>query len=284
MPGQSDPRLSLPTGGAGTRLQVSAGVVALRKTAEPDGVQVSQALHGEIVALHHEEGEFGLVQSEQDHYTGWALMATLSAPVIQPTHRVKVARAHLYAEPSVKAAPYFLISLGARVTLTGEQDGRFVRCARKGWIIADHLAPLSELETDPAGVAERFLGTPYLWGGRESLGIDCSGLMQQAFDACGVQMPRDSDMQAGWMGEDLPNWAEAGALQRGDLVFWKGHVGIMLDDKTLLHSNGHHMATAAEPLSQAIERIAPLYGEPTGARRVDVARLAGKKPDWIIPG
>lgn len=278
----TDPRLNLPAGGESLLMQVTAGVTALRKTPEPDGEMVSQALHGEAVIVHHEEGEFGLVQNQSDSYVGWALMEALSAPVLEPTHRVKVPRLHVYSEPSIRAAPHFVIGIGARLVSSGQREGRYLKCERAGWVREDLLCPIDHLETDPAGVAERFLTTPYLWGGRDCLGLDCSGLVQVAFEACGIACPRDSDMQFDWFGDPINDWGDIGALKRNDLVFWAGHVGIMLDNETLLHANANHMTTAKEPLEQAIERIAKLYGEPTGARRFNLAKSVNVKPDWLI--
>ncbi len=278
----NDPRLVAPEGGSGLRMQVSAGVASLRKTPTPDGTQVSQALHGETVILHQEEGEFGLVQCEADGYVGWALMEALSAPVSTPTHRVIVGRLHTYAEPKITSAPNFVIGIGARLTATGNRDGRYLEFERAGWI-ADHLvAPIDTVEADPVTVAERTLGTPYLWGGRDCLGLDCSGLIQIAFDACGVACPRDSDMQMAWFGNPIDDWQAPNALQRGDLIFWKGHVGFLADADTLLHANGTFMTTMTEPLAPAIDRIANEYGEPLQARRVNVSALRGVMPDWLI--
>ena len=140
---------------------------------------------------------------------------------------------------------------------------------------------LDQLHTDPAAVAAQFIGTPYLWGGRTAQGLDCSALVQLAFGACGVLCPRDSDMQQAWFGERIDAWQTPGALQRGDLIFWKGHVGLMADSETLLHANGTFMTTMTEPLLPAIERIANEYGEPLEARRVDVSRLRGVQPAWL---
>lgn len=277
----SDSRLTLPAGGEHLPMQVTAGVTALRKTPEPDAEMVSQALHGEIVILHHEEGEFGLVQNQSDNYVGWALMAALSAPVLAPTHRIIVPRLHVYSEPSIRAAPHFVIGTGARLVSSGQRDGKYLKCERAGWVREDLLAPIDQVETDPASVAERFVTTPYLWGGRDCLGLDCSGLVQIAFDASGIACPRDSDMQFKWFGTPIENWRDTGALRRNDIVFWKGHVGIMLDSETLLHANANDMATAFEPLSGAIARIAKIYGEPTGARRINLARSVDVKPDWL---
>lgn len=263
-------------------MQVNAGIASLRKAPAPDAEQGSQVLHGEEVILHHEEGEFGLVQSRHDRYTGWALMAALSAPVLKPTHRVQALRAYVYPEPSIKSSPHFPVSLGALVASEGLEKGRFVKCSRSGWLIADQLAPIGRVEKDPAAIALKYLHTPYLWGARESLGIDCSGLVQQSFGACGVRVPRDSDMQAAWLGAPIDDWTEAGALRRNDLVFWQGHVGIMLNSTHLIHANGYHMAVAAEPLSDAVDRIAPLYGQPVQARRLQFGPKADREgPDWL---
>ena len=279
---KTDARLNLPAGGELTHMQVSAAIVAMRKTPEQHAELVSQALHGEIVTLHHEEGEFGLIQNHTDGYVGWALMEALSAPTLAPTHRLKSLRAYAFPDPTIKAPPFFPISLGAHLVSKDIREGRFLNVERIGWVVEDQLARIDTFEPDPASVAQQYLHTPYLWGGRESLGIDCSGLMQQAFGACGVVLPRDSDMQTAWCGDDISDWQVPGALQRNDLVFWKGHVGIMLDSETLLHANAHHMATAIEPLHQSIDRIAKQYGEPLGARRIDISAMQGQSPDWLI--
>ena len=149
--------------------------------------------------------------------------------------------------------------MNALLTAQG-REGRFVQTAG-GWFVAEHLAPAGEVEQDYVAVAERFLGTPYLWGGRESLGLDCSGLVQQAFYACGRTCPRDSDQQA-TLGEP------AETLQRGDLVFWRGHVAVMTSTTDIIHANGFHMAVVAELLAEVMARIsASGGGEPTAFRR-----------------
>jgi len=274
----NDVRLTRPEG-AGIGFQVTAGVAAVRETAEPDGRMVTHALHGEMLDVFLEEGEFGLCQLRRDRYVGWVNMDALAAPVLAPTHKVRALRTYCFSEPGLKSAPRFMLCLGARVVATGRQVGAWIQCDRAGWLYQHHLASLTACETDPAGVAERYLETPYLWGGRESLGLDCSGLTQQAFEACGVQLPRDSDMQAAWAGAPVTDWQAPGALQRGDLVFWNGHAGILTAPDTLLHANAYHLAVAREPLSAAIERIRMVEGEVTGVRRVSLAKAA--TPDWL---
>ncbi len=241
----------------------------------------TQALHGEAVDVFSEEGEFGLCQLVRDRYTGWVLMEALSAPVLPVTHKVVALRTYCQSEPDLKAAARFMLCLGARLVMTGRRDGNWAECERAGWVHTRHIAPIDQLEDDPVDVAERYLHTPYLWGGRESLGLDCSGLIQQAFEASGVGLPRDSDMQAAWAGDAIENWQAPGALRRGDLVFWVGHSGLMTGPGTLLHANAWHMAVAAEPLTSAIERIAPLYGRPVSARRIDLSRARRETPAWL---
>jgi len=262
-----------------TLMQVTAGVTALRTKPEDDAGMTSQALHGEHVWLHREENDFGFIQCKRDRYTGWALLEALSAPALAPTHRVSALRTYAYSAPDLKSPPHYLMTLGAHV-VSENKDGSFIQTRGGGWVTSKHLVPLDDIEDDAAAVAERFVGTPYLWGGRESLGLDCSGLTLSAYGACGVLLPRDSDMQFAWVGEEIPDWQRPGALQRGDLVFWKGHVGIMMDKEMLVHSNAYHMATAKEPLIGAIERIAKHYGEPIGARRIDLNE-GRKRPFWL---
>ena len=284
MPQFNDTRLARPEGAA-TAYQVNAGATAIRETPTADGSVATFALHGETVDVFREEGEFGLVQCRRDRYVGWALMEALSAPVLAPTHKVSALRTYAFSQADLKSAPHFMLSLGARVSATGRQDGVWTHCERAGWVHQSHLAPLARFEDDPAGVALRFLEAPYLWGGRESLGLDCSGLTQQAFEACGVLLPRDSDLQYAWAGREVsqsvPVCPESVPLRRGDLVFWQGHVGILTSPGTLLHANAHHMKVAEEPLAEAIERIGKSTGPVMSVRRIDLAEDRAKPPSWL---
>lgn len=247
-----------------TPMQVSAPLASLRVAPEPDAEQEDQVLFGETFDVLFETGEFAFGQARRDRYVGYVPMEALSAPVLSPEHRVSALRTYAFAEPDIKSAIVGLYSLNALVTVQA-REGRFAKGARTGWFVEHHLAPVGAgFETDYVAVAERFLGAPYQWGGRESLGLDCSGLIQQALYACGRACPRDTDLQRGF----FPEIAQADR-RRGDLVFWKGHVAILLDPDTILHANAHHMAVAIEPLSEAIARIeATPTGAPLGYRRV----------------
>lgn len=245
-------------------MQVSAPAAPLRRHPDDDAEQESRLLFGERFDVLLEKDGYAFGQAARDGYVGWVPAEALSGPPLAPTHRVKVLRTYAFSKADIKTTPVGLYSLNALVTVE-ETDGRFARAARTGWFMAEHLAPIGAgFETDAAGVALRFLGAPYLWGGRESLGLDCSGLVQQALNACGVACPRDTDMQA-----KIGQAVDRADLARGDLVFWKGHVGMMIDAEQMVHANGHHMATVVEPLSGAIARIeAAGYGPPTAYRRL----------------
>ena len=212
---------------------------------------------------------WGWGQADRDGYVGYVALSGLTDGVIRPTHWVGTIRTYGFVAPSIRAPVAGLYSLNALMTVEAAADERFVKVARLGYVPVHHLSPIGgHLAADPAGVAERFLGAPYLWGGRDSLGLDCSGLVQQALYACGRACPRDSDQQQA-LGAPLDIGADLRGLKRSDLVFWKGHVGIMLDAQRLLHANAHHMATAIEPLAEAVARIeATGSGRPAAFRRL----------------
>ncbi len=236
---------------------------AVRGAPSVDAEQIDQLLFGELFEVLELEEGFAWGQAARDGYVGWVEAGGLSARPLEPTHRVTALRSFSYLEPSIKAPSRGPFSLNALVTAT-ETSGALTRIDGGGWMPSAHLSPIGAAFADPVEVAERFVGTPYLWGGRDSVGIDCSGLVQQAFYAAGRACPRDTDLQAA-----LGVPVEEGALARGDLVFWRGHVGLMLDDARLLHANVHHMAVAVEPLIEAVARISTNGGgQPTARRRV----------------
>jgi cell wall-associated NlpC family hydrolase len=242
---------------------VAAASAPLRKRPCSGSGWETEALHGETATVYEERDGWAWVQLGRDLYVGYLECAALGPPTT-PTHRVAALRTHGYPGASIKRPHGLALSLGSRLTIVGE-NGDFLIDGEGRHFWARHLAAADSVEPDFVAVAELFLNAPYLWGGRTSEGIDCSGLTQAALTASGVEAPRDSDMLER-LGEALP--ADA-ALKRGDLVFWKGHVGIMRDAQILLHANGYHMAVVSEPLAGARERIAASGGGAiTGLRRL----------------
>lgn len=261
---------------------VVAPSAPLRRAPRADAGLDTEALLGEAVTVYDEAEGWAFVRLALDGYVGYLPSEALSSRtdssnVGAPTHRVVALRSFLYPGPSLKLPPLAFVSFGSRVRVA-ESVRDYVRLVTGGWLHAAHLGALDARAPDYVAVAERFLGTPYLWGGRTSLGLDCSGLVQTALAASGIAVPRDADMQEAGLGALLlldPASGLPADPRRGDLVFWRGHVGILSDPETLLHANGHHMAVVAEPLAPAVQRIAAGEGGPvTSVRRPPFAASA----------
>lgn len=239
-----------------------APCAAIRRAPDAGAEQMDQLLFGETFDVLEEEGGWAFGQARRDGYVGFVEAAALGAVEAEITHWVGALRTYAFSKPDIKSAPAGLYSMNSLVAVEA-REGRFVKGAGTGWFVEAHLSPIGFGETDHAAVAERFLGAPYQWGGRESLGLDCSGLVQQALYARARACPRDSDQQ-----QALGHPIERADLQRGDLIFWRGHVAILTDARTIVHANAHHMMVAREGLNEAIARIhAAGAGEPTAFRR-----------------
>jgi len=252
---------------SGKTRQVSDGVTALRRDPRHDAVLDTELLFGETVTVFDEQEGWAWVQADTDSYVGYVSSDTLSSHVFAATHRVSALRSQIYPVADIKFPPLDLISMNSLVSVE-DTDGRFARLKDGRFAIAAHLMPIGDFAQDMVSVAEMYLGAPYLWGGRTSTALDCSALIQLAMQAVGLECPRDSDMQENTLGEALADPQDITAYKRGDLVFWSGHVGMMLDETRLLHANAHHMATVIEPVSDAITRIAENENPVTSVRRL----------------
>ncbi len=237
----------LAAGGAGK--SVSVPVLNLTTGPSPDSSPATQLLRGEPFTVYGEAPNgmsFG--QSNRDGYVGFVLSSGLGER-IDPQYRITALRSHVYSEADIKSRTlsevHFLSEMGE-----GTPGGSFIALKSGGYVPLQHVAPLTG---DFVDHARRFLGVPYLWGGKTASGLDCSALVQLSLMAAGINAPRDSDMQAAYFsGDDIP----ANEARLGDLVFWKGHVGIISGPDRLLHANAHHMAVVEEPFSVAAARIA----------------------------
>lgn len=235
----------------GVKRRVVEPVAGMRRAPSSTAALDTEALQGEIVTIYEDEGEgWAWGQLETDGYVGYLPSESLAAPGPAPTHKVRAQRTFLFPGPDIKLPPRAVLPFGARVEVR-EMRGAFA-VTPQGFLPAVHVVPLDVLEADFVAVAARFLGTPYLWGGRSAFGLDCSGLVQTALAACGIAAPRDSDQQEAALGTALPLDAP---LRRGDLLFWPGHVGIVEDEANLLHANAFAMDVAREPLPAALARI-----------------------------
>ncbi len=253
----------------GTLRRVAAPSAALRHAPRPDAALDSELLRGELFRVFDETDEgWAWGQNQTDGYVGYTASDALGPVAPEPTHRITALRTFVYPAPDMKLPARSALSFGAAVSVTGETETRGTRycllAGGEGALVAIHAAPIdAPPEPDYVAVAERFIGTAYLWGGRTSLGLDCSALVQLALMAAGRPAPRDSDMQAAYLGRALAGLAD---LRRGDLLYWPGHVAIVADATHIVHASGHHMTVVREPLRPALQRIAEKSGDPKARR------------------
>jgi cell wall-associated NlpC family hydrolase len=251
----------------GSRRRVIEPIAPLRRAPAHDAMLETQALYGEDVLVFEENEGWAWAQLLRDSYVGYLPANALGADAA-PTHRVAVLSTFVYPKPSIKAPPVMALPLDARLQVA-KSEGDFCVLAGGGFVYARHIAPLDEVEKDFVAVAERFLEAPYLWGGRTAQGLDCSALVQNALAATGHAAPRDSDMLEAALGSAVGLDGRLFGLRRGDLVFWKGHIGVMRDEATLLHASGWHMKVVAEPVVVVRDRFLEIgAGSITSIRRL----------------
>jgi cell wall-associated NlpC family hydrolase len=251
----------------GEEFEVMDGIAPVRREPFSGAALDTQALKGERVTIYDRTSEgWAWGQLHGDGYVGWLPDLALYRPGPSVTHKVTALRTFAFPGPSIKLPPVDTLPMGVRIAVMKFHEA-FAVTSEGHCIPRSHIADINAMELDFVAVAERFVGTPYLWGGRSSLGIDCSGLVQTALTASGTGCPRDSDMQESGLGRAL-SADDVQHLRRGDLIFWKGHVAIVRDADTIVHANAHHMATAIENTREAIARIAAAGSEVSSIRRL----------------
>ncbi|WP_018318794.1 C40 family peptidase [Bradyrhizobium sp. WSM2793] len=252
---------------AGEEFEVVDPVAPVREQPSSGAMLMTEALRGERVTVYDRNSEgWAWGQLNGDGYVGWLPDAALMKSSATPTHVVSALRTFAFPGPSIKLPPADTLVMGSRLAVARE-DGSFAVTRDGSYLPKAHLAPLDHREPDFVAVADRFVGTPYLWGGKSSFGIDCSGLVQVALTSAGIGCPRDSDMQLAGLGRALEPH-ERSSLLRGDLIFWKGHVAIVRDGSTMVHANAYHMATVIEPIEPAIARIRQAGSEVVAIKRL----------------
>ena len=243
----------------GEKCSVRVGRASLRVRPSDDAAQDSELLFGEGFTVYDRVHGWAWGQAAGDLYVGYLKEDALVAP-FAVQGRVSALMAPVFAAADLKTPVRDVLPLNASVPVLG-RDGDYVNIGG-GFVHQRHLA--AEGETDFVAVAQRFLGVPYVWGGKTAAGLDCSGLIQTALQAVGKAAPRDTDMMEKALGEPV----KIADTRRGDLVFWKGHMGVMLDSENLLHANAFHMQVAIEPLRGAIARIEKICGPVTAVKRL----------------
>ena len=237
----------------GKRRQICSGHVPLRRSPDPAAPLDTELLFGETVQLYDERDGWSWIQSEVDGYVGYAESRMIAEALSAPTHSVIVPATYLYPEPDLKLVPKDWLPMTALVNVCESSD-KFCNLASGGWVFSSHLAPINTPAPDHCDVARMFLSSPYLWGGKTSAGIDCSGLLQVSLARCSKAIPRDSDMQTG-AGRPVEYDGDDHVLQRGDLVFWRDHAGIWIDLQSFIHANATDMLVTIERLDDVAARI-----------------------------
>jgi cell wall-associated NlpC family hydrolase len=238
--------------------------------ADPEAAPDRQVLVGDPFEVEETRDGWVFGRGVKDGYAGCILEAA-TAPEITPTHWVSVRSTWGYAAPDIKSTPVIDLHMSARLEVIAEH-GVWVEAkhgAETMFVPTAQVKAWSDRAMNPVSVARQFLGTPYVWAGNTGFGLDCSGLVQVAYHACGWACAADSQDQ-----KAMPGTAPESVVS-GDLMFWKDHVAIETGDGTLIHANAHHMCVTEEPRHVVMSRIATTATGPVTARLRPERRVLG---------
>ncbi len=215
----------------------------------------SQLLFGEYFRVFDVNDGVAWGQSLRDNYVGYTSIQNLRKRKIISNYKVQSLRTFIYGGPSIKVDPLNYLSFNSLVNVT-KKKRNFSFIPSVGWCISKDLSKINNIKFSLYDISLQYLQTPYLWGGRDSMGLDCSGLIQNLYQMIGINLPRDTDLQAAYFSK----YVDESKIKLGDLIFWRGHVAMVLDKKNIIHANAYHMKTQIEPLKSAKKRIDKDYG------------------------
>ncbi|MCL6229980.1 C40 family peptidase [Bartonella bilalgolemii] len=264
---QCEKKIETPYSIQGEKRRVNTAVAGLFKENSKKSERQTECLFGEeVLILEHDEA-MSKVESLKDGYVGYIDTQILCTSTIKQTHIVSVPRTFQYSQADLKKTVERALSMGSKVTVIDVTETRgtmYSILENETAIVSSHLRPIEHTFKDYVNVAQTFIRTPYLWGGVSAFGLDCSGLVQLSMMMAGKTVLRDTSMQQQTIGKQL---TDTDILERGDLIFWQGHVAIMIDCENIIHTNGYSMDVMVEPLETAIIRIAKSGKHPVAKRR-----------------
>jgi cell wall-associated NlpC family hydrolase len=263
-------RFRAPRYAEGRSARVAVGLLPVLHAPQPDAALDTFFHYGEAVRVFEEKDGYAWCQSVRDSYVGYVDAAALTmgdAPAT--THYIATMGAYRYAEADLRSPVIDFLPRHAPVAVV--QAGLECRGTAYMWLAGDGFLPERCLSTTPpasedlAAAASLYLGCPYLWAGRSFLGIDCSGLVQEAFRDLGIAVPRDTDMQRDTIGEHVEA-ASLADLRRNDLIYIPGHVMIYVGDGSVIHASGGEMTVRQDSLATLMTAWGYGFGEMTVRR------------------
>ena len=217
----------------------------------------TECLFGETVEVLDEDLDWVYCKLITDNYHGWVKKNNI-AKFKKATHRVFNIRTFIYNDADLKSNIALYLPMGANLVVEKiySEWAKIIYLVderiKVGYVPAQHIVELQHKVSDWVAIAQSLEGTPYNWGGRDTIGLDCSALLQLTYQTYGQAIGRNTSDQVKL---DKPIIDNISDLKRGCVIFWKGHVGIMINKVNCIHANAFHMKTVTEPLIDIICRM-----------------------------